>query len=331
MADDKKIRGKKTLTGEAANDEELLAADEGGLVAAAVSRVHRGISGRTRRPTQGWINSVLNDQKSDYAEGDSVPVRLQFSDLDVAAAVQTLKFQVQVTKDSKHSYDYFTSYNRTETVDPCSGITCPAGAPTTFTIPPNSGANNKPSGGANFTMWGGTITGISYTNPPSFVGDQVMEVAVTFVATAPDAVMAFGAHISHPDDWDIGKTASNVRGAPYHLKLLSISGTTLGAQALNLNADAVIPAPVLTMAKTENAADPVPIGGSFNYTVTLTNSGFAAKSGVSVSDAVPAEFDVTGCPRRRRRLERVGSPTSRWSARGWSCRPRSGAPTGRSR
>src|SRR3972149_4324919 len=81
----------------------------------------------------GWQNGNLNANQADYFEGDSVAYRMKFADLSLAAHSVTIGWDT--TKSGKHALDYLTSYNRTETTDPCSGGVGCSGPASTFAIP----------------------------------------------------------------------------------------------------------------------------------------------------------------------------------------------------
>ena len=82
---------------------------------------------------------------------------------------QTYTFNINydTISDTKHAYDYLTSYNRTVLVaDPCAGATC-IGAADSFPIPPDTSVGGpaafQADDGPQFiTMWGGDITDVQY-------------------------------------------------------------------------------------------------------------------------------------------------------------------------
>ena len=55
-----------------------------------------------------WVNGNLNDTKSHYLEGDSVPFRLVIDGLSIGTHTATIAFDS--TKGGKHAFDYLTSY-----------------------------------------------------------------------------------------------------------------------------------------------------------------------------------------------------------------------------
>ena len=60
-----------------------------------------------------WINSVLQNSKSKYIEGMSVPQRLILTDISGASGTtHTLHFHVDATKGGLHAYDWLTSWDQ---------------------------------------------------------------------------------------------------------------------------------------------------------------------------------------------------------------------------
>src|ERR1044071_2725094 len=57
-----------------------------------------------------WINSILNNTNSQYAEGMSVPQRYIASGL--SGSTHTLVLKHQAVKSSLHAYDFLTSWQQ---------------------------------------------------------------------------------------------------------------------------------------------------------------------------------------------------------------------------
>jgi len=122
-----------------------------------------------------WVNGNLGASKSVYLEGDSIPYRMDFDNLASGSHVVTIEWDT--TKSSKHAIDYLTTWNRTVAdSDPCLGV-AGCGSATTFPIPADpqvTGAGVTPVAG-NFTLFGGTITGVWFaavrTNGATRVAD----------------------------------------------------------------------------------------------------------------------------------------------------------------
>ena len=59
-----------------------------------------------------WINSVLQQNNSDYQEGMSVPQRVIFTGIPSDGGNHTLVFSHEATKNGPHAYDWLTSYDQ---------------------------------------------------------------------------------------------------------------------------------------------------------------------------------------------------------------------------
>src|SRR3989304_7364600 len=162
----------------------------------------------------GWQNGNLNGQQADYFEGDSVPYRLKFLNLSVGSSYwvtiewDTTKGNAQDT-DGKHALDYLTSFNETETTDPCSGVSG-CGSPDTEAIPadPNSSVTQVPG---NFTLYNGTVTGLSpYTLSGNYTGTSSTRITINFTPSVSNPVLAWGGHIGSQTDWGIGNSAVGI-------------------------------------------------------------------------------------------------------------------------
>jgi hypothetical protein len=98
----------------------------------------------------GWVTGSLGQSNSVYYEGDSVPYRVSFGSVSLAA--HTVTIERDTTKGGKHALDQITSFNRTVAdANPCLGFAgCDSYPVTTFPIPPDpqvTGAGVTPAGG----------------------------------------------------------------------------------------------------------------------------------------------------------------------------------------
>lgn len=217
-----------------------------------------------------WQTGNLGTSNSDYAEGDSVPYRTIASNLTVG---QTYKLQLEwdTTQSGKHAIDYLTTYNRTEsTADPCAGVTC-SGGTSTLAIPIDSqvtGSGVTQVSGQNFTAFGatfpangatvsnsggnlcGTSTCTISTNPSAYslngtyAGTSQTGLSLYFTATNSTAVIAWGGHIARRLDWGSGKSAADVSGSPYHMRVIdfqcsNVDNCSSGNMDRSLSAGAV--------------------------------------------------------------------------------------------
>ncbi len=262
-----------------------------------------------------WVNGNLGASKSVYLEGDSIPYRLVFDNLSLASHTVTIEWDT--TKSGTHALDYLTSYNRTvATANPCLGVSaCNAAVFNTFAIPKDpqvdNGAGSPISQLAGvFTLFGGTITGVSayaYPGGAGFAGDKTARITITFVASRANPVLAWGGHIATRNDWGLGNSAVAISGSPYHTALNNLDGAG-GNQDRSLSADAVIfPASITTIKDaTPNSATPFQFTASpaplSNF--SLVDDGTAANTKVfaniidfkaySVAETVPAGWTLTG-------------------------------------
>ncbi|MBI3751864.1 MAG: DUF11 domain-containing protein, partial [Chloroflexi bacterium] len=258
-----------------------------------------------------WVNGNLGASKSVYLEGDSIPYRMKFDNLDTSSS-HTVIIEWDTTKSGKHAIDYLTTWNRTVAdADPCLGVSGCSGS-TTFAIPADpqvTGAGITPIAG-NFTLFGGTITGVSaytYPNGSGFAGDKSADIAITFTTAVANPVLAWGGHISDRHDWGADNSAVAIPGSPYHMRLIDLDGAG-GNQDRSLSADAVIFPGSITIIKdaTPNGptsfaftASPAPLsnfslvddGTSAN---TKVFSGITSFTTYTVAESVPSGWDFTG-------------------------------------
>src|SRR6266700_5467124 len=249
-----------------------------------------------------WVNGNVGTSKAVYFEGDSLPYRMKFDFLSTSGT-HTVTIQWDTTKAGKHALDYLTTFNRTVAdANPCLGIS-PCGSPTTFPIPADpqvTGQGVTPVAG-NFTMYGGTIIGVSsYTHTPSgFVGDTSASITLTFSAGQANPVLAWAGHISTRHDWGASNSAVAISGSPYHTRLVDLDGSG-GNQDRSLSADAVIFPGSITVIK-----DATPNGStSFPFTASpsplsnfsLVDDGTAANTKVFSNITTFQTYSVNETP-----------------------------------
>lgn len=191
-----------------------------------------------------WVNGNLNHTKAHYLEGESVPYRLRFDGLDTATS-HTVTIEWDTTKSGKHALDYLTTFNRTETnADPTSGVTGLGAGTSTMAIPADTTMQGRPDWdgtqvAGSFTMWGGSITGVSaYTYSGDWSAQSSARLTITFTASAVNPVLAWAGHIAERADWGADHSAISISGSPYHMRLLDLDGKG-GNQDRSLTEDAV--------------------------------------------------------------------------------------------
>lgn len=167
-----------------------------------------------------WIPGVLDENTSDYAEGDSVPYRVILSNFTAGSTGHTITLEWETTKGGAHGIDYLTSFDRTLTLasgnEPCDVAPAPGGCGTftTFPIPvdPEVDAANVNQADGVFTLFGGTITAVSAYTYSGAASKRSTRITITFTANNSKMVLAWGGHLARNSDWgDNGGSASDVR------------------------------------------------------------------------------------------------------------------------
>src|SRR6266508_612859 len=135
-----------------------------------------------------WVNGNLGPSKASYVEGDSIPYRMKFDNLAIGAHNVTIEWDT--TKSGKHAIDYLTSFNRSVTsANPCLGVTgCSPSTFSTWPIPKDPQVDNGSGSPITqvagvFTLFGGTITGVSaysYPDGAGFTGDKSARITISF-------------------------------------------------------------------------------------------------------------------------------------------------------
>jgi uncharacterized repeat protein (TIGR01451 family) len=258
--------------------------------AANIDQCRNGqISAPEQCANDAWVNGNLGEQNSHYREGDSVPFRATLTDLDASAGnTHTLVIQYDTLQSGTHAYDYLTGFNRTETTaDPTTGLTgltlgnclpIPVDLLIDFANPGSTQASGC------ISIWNGTITNISYGSMDS--PDQ-RSVIVTFTATNPTVLIAWGGHIASQIDWGAGNSASAISGSPYHMRLLTLDDTQLGNQDRSLKASGILPIPAVFT--TQASAGQITFGqGTVTDTATLSGSNGAVTGTVKFFVCGPA-------------------------------------------
>jgi uncharacterized repeat protein (TIGR01451 family) len=232
-------------------------------------------NGQLTAPVQcansAWVNGNLGPENSHYREGDSVPFRATLTGIDTSVTNHTLTIQYDTLQSGKHAYDYLTSFNRTEaTADPTTGVSV-SGSATCFPIPVDlSIAFNNPGSSqipGCISIWNGTITAITYGTMDA-IGQR--SVIVTFTATDPTVLLAWGGHIATQVDWGAGNSAGAISGSPYHMRLLTLDDVGLGNQDRSLKASTISPVPAVFT--TQASSGQITLTGSVTDTATLSGS-----------------------------------------------------------
>jgi LPXTG-motif cell wall-anchored protein len=236
-----------------------------------------------------WLNGALNQQNSNYSEGDLVPQRVELGGL--VPGTYTLGFTFDRTKSHHYAYDYVADL----------GISGSTGASAT---------------------WASTTDPAGFDGPaPLFTNVDTYTVAVTITftitaATDPTATLFWAGHIASELDYGPGSGAGSISGAPYHFSLTSTSGTwgcDAGKRDNQLMADAV-DAGTITIVKDAqpNAAQ------DFNFTLAAPNGLDAAFQLDDDSDATLPNSVTYHVPPGTTTASEVNLPDG-WNLTGISC------------
>jgi hypothetical protein len=200
-----------------------------------------------------WVNGNANGNQAHYAEGDYIHYRIKFTNLITTGRSYTILLGYDFLKNGKHAIDYLGTYNKDSRFDPVSpGLAdypvepCLTGAPCTGSVTstwpiPKDNDEVTPfimQEDGVFTMWGGNITGVSAYG---YDGAETRTIAVTFIPTVSNPVLAWGGHISNVIDWGGNNTATagDINGSPYHMRIQKNVDFT-GQQDRQLSVSAII-------------------------------------------------------------------------------------------
>ncbi len=194
----------------------------------------------------GWVNGNVGASQAHMLEGYSTPFRTVLENLPTGTDI-TLTLGYDIRNSGANAYDYLTSYQRlephtffnhpAETVYPTDGVSGLSATTSTYAIPTPSSAGSPvpgepatsfgglPAGERNMTLFGGTITDVSYVSQGSLTANQSeTQIAVTFHVDNPTAVLAWGGHISQCSVWGTTNgtcnSAGGIDGSPYHMRLV---------------------------------------------------------------------------------------------------------------
>ncbi len=223
----------------------------------------------------GWVTGNAGSSNSNWAETQYLAYRMLFGNLPTGNTVHTVTIGYDILKNGVHAIDYLGTYNITEVnANPCvavSGSHCnpfDAGNSTTITIPVDPEIQNFPAprptmpNNGVFTMWGGTLQTINYV---PYIGGEERRITLTFTASVPNPVLAWGGHVAWRGEWGEGNSAGGISGSPYHMRLIALNGSG-GNQDRSLSADAVfVPAEVKIIKQTlvDNVNYPIDLWFTF--------------------------------------------------------------------
>jgi hypothetical protein len=270
-----------------------------------------------------WVNGNLGSSNAHYTEGQSVPYRAVFDDLEPGKQY-SLTIEWDTLASGKYALDFLTSYDFSVAApEPhpvptlgVSGLSSGAVTLVEITADPqllvgfNSGLTNglssgQPKGVQYFTLFGdvgaGAASAVSYS--ADYAKAQIT-VSFTYTGSAADGadsvVLAWGGHIASMMDWrdDQGETvltAEDVNGSPYHMRLagFAVDGVVegIGNQDMPLNSSGTeLPYPAFAISKEATLRDGGTVidavGDVIDYRILVSNIGNEALTGVSVIDQI---------------------------------------------
>jgi hypothetical protein len=208
-----------------------------------------------------WQNGDLNGNNSRYPEGGVVPFRLAIEGL--SAGSHQIHINYDFTAGGHKAYDFLATWNLTNASGKiCApsggGISsmCPSlGVSSTATFPsdpfradglPVSGAETYSGAPRRLTLWGGTI--VSITGPVhsgSISGNSSADFLVRFRSTGAAVLLAWGGHLAQSAYWNRAAGgpadgASQVSGAPWHMRTLQLDGSGNKNQDRSIQPSAIV-------------------------------------------------------------------------------------------
>jgi hypothetical protein len=262
-----------------------------------------------------WQNGNLNGNNSVYAENLVVPFRYAVEGLDPGQ--HTFHINYDFTAGGHEAYDFLATYTATESV---AGNICDTGGgavssmcpslptPVTAAFPSDtfsvdgltvSGAESAAGYSRNLTLWGGTIDNITApTHSGSTTGNSTGDLVVTFTVAGCDpglcaALFAWGGHLADSSYWNPPEDgAGQISGAPWHMRTQNFDDGGASNQDRSIQPTALVADPDVSIAKTNDTSDSVAVGGSFNWTLTLTVTNGPTTAVANVTDTIPAAFSV---------------------------------------
>jgi hypothetical protein len=235
-----------------------------------------------------WQNGNLNGNNSRYPEGGIVPFRLAMEGL--SAGQHSIHINYDFTAGGHKAYDFLATWNVTN----AQGKICAASGGAISSMCPNmpasssaafpsdpfaangltvAGAEAYSAAPRRMTIWGGTVVSISGpTHTGSVNGNSTADFLVTFNATGPAVLLAWGGHLAQSAYWDTSgggarDGASMVSGAPWHMRTLQLDNSGNKNQDRSIQPSAIVgelppfalaPGPAPTPAPTPRPIAPAP-------------------------------------------------------------------------
>jgi uncharacterized repeat protein (TIGR01451 family) len=242
---------------------------------------------KNKAPIQ-WQGSTFNDGDHQYSEGNSIPMRLELTQMCPGVPwCVVLRYDFKDGNTSRHFYDFLGTYNASEpTVNGrvLEGFNC-SEAPTIFPIPADASLSYQLPG--NFTVYNGAITDVSaysVVNGSTICKQLTITGITTPTGGAKDVLILFGGHLARENEWGPGNGASSFPGASAKVAYQFCGASSFGNFAVN--PAGIIKQADLSLTKTA-APNPLCAGNTLIYSLVVANSGPNQASPVTVLDALP--------------------------------------------
>lgn len=293
--------------------------------------------------SDGWVNGNAGASQAHHLEGFSIPYRAVMESMPTDTPI-TVTLGYDIKSNGKHALDYLTHYDRpdshqvnfghvAETVDPTDGISGLSVTPSTFPIlvpssmspcvsdidgQPTASFNALPAGERLMTLFGGTITAISYPSEGCLTdANAETQISVTFTLDSETAVLAWGGHIAKATEWGSGNSAAGISGSSYHMSLIDWTLGNLGRTDRSLSTGAVQPVGNVVINK-------VAVGGNTTFSFDATGSGIP--SSFSIDTFLESGKTFSEIAAGSKTVSEV-TPQSGWDFTSLSCEDPSGGTT----
>jgi carbonic anhydrase/acetyltransferase-like protein (isoleucine patch superfamily) len=189
-----------------------------------------------------WATGNSNSSNSHFFEGQSIPYRLTISRLRAGNHIVEIEWDTRT--NNKSAIDYITSFDRIcEEVIPGPGNPSFGTIPTPSGIPqPSTSFNQLSADERQIAIYGGTIGKIEYVQQGNVSAtNAVTRLRIPFTVSGSNGpsntvVIAWGGHIASARDWGKNNSASSINGSPYHTRVISLNGSSVGGQDRSVQA-----------------------------------------------------------------------------------------------
>jgi hypothetical protein len=207
-----------------------------------------GINKEPRSPVS-WATGNSNEGNSHFFEGQSIPYRLTISKIRKGFK-GIIEIEWDTRSNGKSAIDYITGFDRIcEDVQPVAGLSYGSNSYKYIDIPvpgegiglPASSFNLIPSSERRIAIHGGRFAGenpiIDYVVEQSPTSrSAITRIKIKFESDGSTVVIAWGGHIASAEDWGEGNSASSISGSPYHTRVVSLNGKSVGSQDRSVQA-----------------------------------------------------------------------------------------------